>query len=82
MGEVEQVCDRVGVIRGGRLVAEGTQWMSYGCGVGRQTCSYVRSRSMRRSTTLWHHLARRWYELKTVRHCTDSDHQNYVQCAI
>ncbi len=24
MGEVEQVCDRVGVIRGGRLVAEGT----------------------------------------------------------
>jgi ABC-2 type transport system ATP-binding protein len=24
LGEVEQVCDRVGVIRGGRLVAEGT----------------------------------------------------------
>lgn len=24
MGEVEQVCDRVGVVRGGRLVAEGT----------------------------------------------------------
>ena len=24
MGEVEQVCDRVGVIRDGRLVAEGT----------------------------------------------------------
>ena len=57
LGEVEQVCDRVGVIQGGRLVAEGTVAKLRGAGGGAGGSLTVRAEPLREAAEICGRLA-------------------------